>query len=191
MADPTNIATAIVAAEQNPEIEAEDDFQVRARTSQVCDDCKQIFSKTNQAEHNEYGNFSFDRLRQSMAASALAGCPMCRELLCIPYDFRPPTSFERLLGSKKKFYDRKNSTWPLQQWEKWAKSGISLSLSALPTLSSRIEFVVEVGRDRLWDLEQIKISAPKIWGVKTDLAFHTVANRGIINIFKSSNRIHG
>jgi hypothetical protein len=180
MADPTNITTAIVVAEQNPEIEAEDDFLVRARTSQVCDECKQIFKKRNKSEYSKHGRFHFYRLRQSMAASALAGCPMCRELLCIPYDFRP-TIFERLLSPKKDFYDRKSSTWPLQRWEKWAKSSKSWSLSALPTLSRRLEFVVEVGTTFRRDLQWMTIFASNIWAYKTDMVFHTVVDQGIFD----------
>jgi hypothetical protein len=108
--------------------------QELANNSPLCELCKDIFS------HRDTVNIlaskeglQFKRKIPSMITSALEGCPMCRELLCMPYD-----------GSNKHpSYRRRNPGVPEAEWPLAAWRDLTSSPKYLPSfLTPKLHFVI-------------------------------------------------
>lgn len=83
----------------------------------LCEHCMNIFMQ--KAVHQtlaKWAGLEYRRRFIDMLRSALNGCPLCRELLCMPYNYKPED--HRMNGRGHSFYDRPIS-WP---WVSWASA---------------------------------------------------------------------
>jgi hypothetical protein len=91
--------------------------------AEACEKCKNIFTSQNTAGLLKSQKcLEVERLRRNMAASALKGCPLCRELLCMPYFYDHYTARPNYQYQRKSILNGKQSVWPLKKWAKWASS---------------------------------------------------------------------
>jgi hypothetical protein len=82
---------------------------------ELCEHCREIFAHKNTYKHlASPAGLNYKRLGRSFLWSALDGCRLCRELLCMPYDYRPngfmhirPNIFEDPLRPVE---------WPMKMW---------------------------------------------------------------------------
>jgi hypothetical protein len=127
--------------------------------SEVCETCESIFLQETTCQLlASHGGLRFTRNRTSMLRSALDGCPLCRELLCMPYGYRAhtwltmsPEVRDYFKTSSYYWQDKwSHPKWPLGDWASRAakaESPSSLSFLRLPPqfariLESRLHFTI-------------------------------------------------
>jgi hypothetical protein len=114
-------------------------------TCQLCESCKTIFmDKTTYKRLASRQGVAFERHRKSMARTALDGCRLCRQLLCMPseYEYRSVYS-----GWTR---DANYSRWPLQDWESAVKESTTSSKEFRFRLRGNLSYqhYIEVTRRR-------------------------------------------
>lgn len=106
--------------------------------STICECCSDIFAqKQTIAILATKKGLQFKRTRHSMQSSALDGCVMCRDLLCIPYSCR--SSITEARHYQRRTVSEHEPKWPLDWWRESVSSKPRLPAFIIPKLRFTIQ----------------------------------------------------